>query len=67
MKLLFAISALVLATSAKDSILTQLKQLEDAPVDKNSSKYCYLRYCNWKTNSDLPKAFCGGKPCKTDV
>jgi hypothetical protein len=38
MKLLFAISALVLATSAKDSILTQLKQLEHAPVDLKSHK-----------------------------
>ena len=36
MKLLFAISALVLATSAKDSILTQLKQLEHAPVDRKN-------------------------------
>ena len=47
------------------------KKADDAKkanaAKKHSANYCYLRYCNWATNSDLPKAFCGGNPCKTDA
>ena len=51
---------------ATDQVSNQIKDIK-RDLSRKRSNLCSLRYCNRKTNSDLPKAFCGGEKCETNT